>query len=141
MKTLFFICLLLPFATQSGTPTENNLHVYRYLNLIESDVTIISNMFGIPKQLIQAQAAQESGFGTSYICQHYCNHVGIKNGFFDSQFECFLRYAEILVSSKCYQNLQPKSLEEWLEALVCCGYASDSNYTKSLKIIIEKYLK
>jgi len=139
MKTLFFI-LFLPFSLQSGTiPTEQNLHVYRYLNLIESDATTISRMFGIPKELIIAQAMQETGFGTSYICQHYCNHFGIKNGFFDTQFECFLRYAEILVSSKCYRNLQPKTLDEWLDALVCCGCASDPNYTTSLKMLIRSY--
>jgi len=139
MKTLFLI-FAFPFALQSGTPPQEQFaHVYRYLNLIESDATTISRMFGIPKELIISQAMQESGFGTSYICNHYCNHLGIKNGFFDSQFECFLRYAEILVSSKCYQNLQPKTIDEWMDALVCCGYATDPNYTTSLKIIIQTY--
>ena len=141
MKTLFFIFLFIPFATQSGTPpTENNLHVYRFLALIEEDATVIANMFKIPKELIIAQSCQETGFGTSFICTHYCNYFGIKNGFYDSRFECFLRYAEILVSSKCYRNLQPKSLEEWLDALTCCGYASDVNYTQSIKLIIQKYI-
>lgn len=141
MKTLFFICLFIPFATQSGTPpTENNLHVYRFLALIEEDATVIANMFGIPKELILAQSCQETGFGTSFICTHYCNYFGIKNGFYDSRFECFLRYAEILVSSKCYRNLQPKNLEEWFAALECCYYASDTNYTNNLRLIIQKYL-
>lgn len=135
-KLLFLIPLLLAFTP----PTEQPLHVSRYLNLIESNATTISNMFDIPKELILAQAAQETGFGTSYVCQHYCNHFGIKNGFYDSQFECFLRYAEILTSLPCYRNFQPKTLEDWLNALTCCGYAADPNYTQSLKLIIQKYL-
>lgn len=138
MKRLIFLLIPLLFCSTSP-PIEQPMHVYRYLNLIENDATTISNMFGIPKALIVAQASQESGFGTSYICLHYCNHLGIKNGFYDSQFECFLRYAEILVSSKCYRNLQPKTIDDWMDTLVCCGYAGDHNYTKSLRLIIQKY--
>ena len=138
MKRLIFLLIPLLFCSTSP-PIEQPMHVYRYLNLIENDATTISNMFGIPKALIIAQSCQETGFGTSFICNHYCNFFGIKNGFYDSQFECFLRYAEILVSSKCYRNLQPKTLDDWFSALDCCHYAGDVDYTKRLKQIIEKY--
>lgn len=135
------LLLIIPLIFAFTPPTEQPPHVSRYLNLIENDAQTISRMFGIPKELIIAQSCQETGFGTSFICLHYCNFFGIKNGFYDSQFECFLRYAEILVSSKCYQNLQPKSLDDWLDALECCHYASDINYTNNLRLIIQKYLK
>ena len=126
------------------TPAENPPHVTAYLKSIELDVQFISDLYGIPKQLIYAQSCQETGFGTSAICQERCNFFGVKEGndfkHYDSKVESFIDYAKILNSSKCYQNLQPETLQEWLDALACCGYASDENYTKSLYIIINKYL-
>lgn len=126
------------------TPAENPPHVTAYLKSIQLDVEFISALYGIPKQIIASQSCQETGFGTSAICQERCNHFGVKeNGefkYYDSKVESFVHYAKILNSSKCYQNLQPQTVGEWLEALTCCGYASDSTYAESLKMIITKYL-
>lgn len=121
-------------------PAENPPHVTAYLKSIEQDAQWISDLYGIPKKIILAQGCQESGFGTSYNCQMFCNHFGIQGSIYDNQIECFVDYARVL-TLPCYENLQPKTIEEWLEALECCHYASDENYTKSLKIIIENYIK
>jgi flagellum-specific peptidoglycan hydrolase FlgJ len=135
MKTLLLTIVFL----MAFSPSEPPAHVTSYLNSIEADAKLIHDLYGYPLELIKSQACQESGFGTSENCKVYCNHFGITGGIYDSQIECFFQYAKVL-SLPCYQNLQPQSLEEWFSALECCHYATDSNYTKSLRLIITKYL-
>jgi flagellum-specific peptidoglycan hydrolase FlgJ len=135
MKTLLLTIIFL-MAFKNAEPPKR---VADYLKSIDQDAQWISDLYGIPKELIQAQGCQESGYGTSDNCVIYCNHFGIQGGIYDNQIECFVDYARVL-TLPCYNNLQPKSLEEWLDALECCTYATDSNYTKSLRLIITKYL-
>ena len=121
-------------------PAEPPKRVADYLKSIDHDAQWISDLYKIPKELILSQACQESGYGTSDNCLIYCNHFGIQGGIYDNQIECFVDYARVL-TLPCYDNLQPKTLDEWLLALECCNYAGDKNYTQSLRIIIEKYIK
>jgi len=140
MKTLLLTIIFL----MAFSPVDSPKNVTDYLQSIELDVEFISALYGIPKEIIYSQSCQETGFGSSEICNEKCNYFGVKEGeeykTYDSKIESFIHYAKILNSSKCYQNLQPESVEEWLESLDCCHYATDSNYTKSLRLIITKYL-
>lgn len=132
------LLLIIPFL-MAFKPIEPPKNVTDYLKSIDQDAQWISDLYKIPKELILSQACQESGFGTSYNCQMFCNHFGIQGSIYDNQIECFVDYARVL-TLPCYENLQPKTLDEWLEALECCHYATDSTYTESLKLIITKYL-
>jgi len=145
MKKLFILALLLLFC--SATPNRGtslmqcqNKKVSLFLNSIWSDAELIAHLYGIPLELILAQSCQETGFGLSKKCQQNCNYFGVQHGNYDNKTESFFDYGRVL-TLPCYENLQPKTLEEWLAALECCGYAGDKNYTKSLRKIIAKWIK
>lgn len=145
MKKLFILGLLLLLT--SATPNRgttlmqcHNKKVSLFLNHIWADAELISQLYGVPLELVLAQSCQETGFGKSNLCQQNCNYFGVQNGFYDSKTESFFDYGRVL-TLPCYENLQPKTLEEWLSALECCHYAGDKNYTKSLRKIIKKWIK
>ena len=128
MKKLFILGLLLLFTSATpdrrGTTLMNchNKKVSLFLNHIWTDAELISRLYDIPLELILAQSCQEMGFGKSKKCQENCNYFGIEGGFYGSKLDSFFDYGRVL-SLPCYQNLQPKTLQEWFNALECCHYA------------------
>jgi flagellum-specific peptidoglycan hydrolase FlgJ len=91
--------------------------------------------------LILAQAAQESGWGTSKQSTQNCNYFGVrrkdKYERYSCQFESFVDYGAFVMGAECYRGCE--NLGDWLIALECCGYAGDKHYTKRLLRIIDKY--
>ena len=146
MKRLTLILILFLFCNFTASKRGqilcniNNQKVAIFVNSVWNIAEEIEIIYGIPLELTIAQAAQESGFGTSNLALNECNYFGIKGYKFASREECFLKYADILTALPCYTNLQPKTLEDWFKALECCGYAGDTQYTKRLKRIIDNYL-
>ena len=142
--TLFIILFLFcNFTTSKRGQILCNIQndkVSTYINSIWNIAEEIEVIYGIPLELTIAQGCQESGFGTSNLALNECNHLGIKGFKFASKEECFLKYADILTALPCYTNLQPRTLDDWFNALECCGYAGDIHYTKRLKRIINDYL-
>ena len=142
LTLIFLLFFLSSFTTKRAQILCNieNDKVSVFINSIWDIAQFVEDVYQIPIELTIAQACQESGFGTSNLCRNECNYFGIKYFKFNSKEECFLKYADILTAKACYQNLQPKNLQDWFEALECCGYAGDKQYTKRLEKIIKKYL-
>jgi flagellum-specific peptidoglycan hydrolase FlgJ len=154
MKTLFFI--LIPFYLQIGTvqhpQTETstrgdilkqikNKKVSVFFNRIWNDAVFVSENYNIPIALVLAQAAQETGFGTSKNCRNNNNYFGVRRcktyETYSCRYESFVDYASNVLGADCYKGC--KTLQDWFTALECCHYASDSGYTKRLKQIIKTY--
>lgn len=131
-----------------GVPSHDPLEritdckAYDYIQSVYPIIQQVSQQYNIPEPIIMAQAIQESGFGTSNLAINHCNHLGIRGNHkyrhYDNETNCFNHYGRVL-NQKCYRNLQPKTVDEWLQALVCCGYAADSIYVVHLKQIIQQY--
>lgn len=158
MKNVIIIALiLLPFALTSGTtPTHiktevstrgdilkdiKNKKVSTFFNRIWNDAVYVSENYKIPIALVLAQAAQESGWGTSKNCRNNNNYFGVrrcgKYEVYSCRFESFVDYAAKVLGADCYKGCT--TLNEYFTALECCGYAADKCYTKRLKRIIETY--
>ncbi len=153
MKTL--LILLLPLVTFAQYPdskavTERGAilmsckkdHVSLFFNRHWTQAKDIERKYKVPFQLVLAQMALESGWGKSKFARERCNFVGIKfegsYAYFKSVEDCLDIYGRV-VNQSCYKNLQPNTVDEWLEALKCCGYATSKQYQKKLKLIINKY--
>jgi flagellum-specific peptidoglycan hydrolase FlgJ len=115
-------------------------HVSIYINSIWNDAQFIENVYGIPIELVIAQSCLETNYGRSNLCQNHCNYFGIQGFKFYSKSECFIKYGDMLTCLPCYANLQPKTLEQWYDALICCNYAEGKPYVNQLKRIINDYL-
>jgi flagellum-specific peptidoglycan hydrolase FlgJ len=158
MKNIIIVLLiLLPFALTSGiAPTHHekeqstrgdilkqikNKKVSTFFNRIWEDALFVSQEYKIPIALVLAQAAQETGFGTSKNCRENNNFFGVRRckqyESYSCKFESFVDYASNVLGADCYANCT--NLNDYFTALECCGYASDKNYIKSLKKIIEKH--
>jgi flagellum-specific peptidoglycan hydrolase FlgJ len=149
MKTIYLSIILVILCSFNSAPLSKrgqilskiqNKKAALFVNSSWDIAQFIENVYGIPLELTIAQACQESGFGTSRKALQQCNYFGIKGYKFASKEECFLKYADILTCLPCYQNLQPKTIEQWFDALDCCYYSGDKHYKTRLKKIIEKYL-
>lgn len=158
MKGLILLGFILyPYSLVITTPTYQpfimerpsiiNGKVPSYIYKILPSIYPVLNTNTPPACIIIAQAIQESGFGKSNLAQRYNNHLGIrrriKRGIYkyrnyETLEGCFKSYASIF-DQPCYKNLQPKTVEEWYEALECCHYAKDSKYTLRLEQLIIKY--
>ena len=102
---------------------------------------------GIPIQLSLGVWALESGYGTSTAAQRN-NLAGIasyKGGKHWKRFKTkaeFYRAFAAIFQRPCYRNdLQPKSVDEYLEAMEwgCCSYHRSREYTHKIKWIIKRY--
>lgn len=149
--------MLLPFALASGTiPTHpqieisirgdilkhiKNKKVSIFFNRIWEDAVFVSENYKIPIALVLAQAAQETGFGTSKNCRLNNNYFGVrrcgKYEFYSCKFESFVDYGAKVLGAECYKGCA--TLNDYFDRIECCHYASDKGYTKRLKSIIEKY--
>jgi hypothetical protein len=98
--------------------------------------------YKIPPAIFLAQMALESGFGRSRLALQHCNYFGIRGAHrylsFNSKEICANVYCEVF-NQRCYRNIQPSSIDEWIETLECCHYASSKQYKAKLRSIIKQY--
>ena len=124
--------------------------------------------YGLPLEVMTAQAILESGWGKSKLSKEYNNYFGIKEyrkgkkgiRFYSDEYEsgrrvsrkstfrvyenaevCFADRSEWFLANSRYEDLDFRDLtcDEFAEELQNRGYATDINYTKSLKRIIDQY--
>jgi len=109
--------------------------------------------YNLPKDLILAAGAEESGWGTSFnsrkrnnffglMCFKKCKSSHCESNYikFNTPEECFEFYYQIL-STERYKGLKGKSAEEAADILQACGYAANPDYAKNLKILIRSIKK
>lgn len=143
MRTILILSIFLySFNTITLNDTIQNNKVAYFINHILEDAQRVSKEKDIPLELILAQCCLESGYGTSRLSIQQCNYLGIRPGgkyaTYQGISECLDHYGRVLCQP-CYENLQPKSLDEWIDALECCHYASSTEYRSKLKWIIHKF--
>ena len=153
MKTILF--LLFPLLTFAQYPnftatTERGEvlmsckkdHVSMFFNRYWNKAKAVEAKYNVPFQLVLAQMALESGFGSSSFAKERCNFLGIKfegkYAYFKSVEDCLDVYGRVL-NQRCYKGIQPGTVDEWLESLKCCGYATSKQYQSKLLFIIKKY--
>ena len=124
---------------------------------------------GIPASIKLAQAIVETNSGRSVLATRAKNHFGIKcksywegpryfytdddrddNGnlvpscfrMYDSVEDSFRDHSDFLVNSERYALLfdgGSRDYVHWATGLQQCGYATDTNYSRRLMSIVEKY--
>jgi flagellum-specific peptidoglycan hydrolase FlgJ len=124
--------------------------------------------WGLPMEVMTAQAILESGWGRSTLAMEYKNYFGIKEyrkgrqgvkyysdeivkgkrvsrksrfRAYDTPQECFVDRSEWFLANSRYEDLDFHDLdyEEFATELQVRGYATDTNYTRNLLRIIKKY--
>jgi flagellum-specific peptidoglycan hydrolase FlgJ len=124
--------------------------------------------WGLPMEVMTAQAILESGWGRSKLAKEYHNYFGIKEyrkgregvKFYSDEYEkgkrvsrksrfrayecaelCFADRSEWFLANSRYQDLDFRELDcyEFAVELQKRGYATDIHYTKNLLRIIEEY--
>ena len=124
--------------------------------------------WGLPMEVMTAQAILESGWGRSGLAKEYHNYFGIKEyrrdrqgaryysdeivkgkrvskkskfRTYDSPQECFVDRSEWFLANCRYEDLDFRDLDcyEFAKELQVRGYATDTNYTNNLLRIIEEY--
>ena len=153
MKVLILILLAANLYGQKNTPVAttplgavllaiDNDKVSIFINSIYKDAKRIEKDYGVPVALVIAQAAQETGFGKSRLCQEDNNYFGIRRNHeymkYTNKAQSFTDYGGVM-SQRCYNVLTPKNLNEWYRALEFCNYAGHKEYAKKLNSIILKY--
>jgi len=120
----------------------DNKRVSLFINNIYDDSKHVCDKNGLPVSLLIAQAALESGWGTSNLCINKCNWLGIKKSGqyqeFESRVACFEKWAKVL-NQGCYKGLNPKTTKGWLYALQECHYFTSKSYRAKINSIIKKY--
>jgi flagellum-specific peptidoglycan hydrolase FlgJ len=120
----------------------DNDKVSIFINKVYKDAKRIEKDYGVPVALVIAQAAQETGWGKSKLCQENNNYFGIRrnheNMRYETKAQSFTDYGGVM-SQRCYNVLTPKNLNEWYRALEFCNYAGHKEYAKKLNSIILKY--
>ena len=114
--------------------------------------------YGIPASVTLAQAIIESANGKSTLSNQANNHFGIKGDFhgnyvladddkpnehfkkYDNVGQSFEDHSKVLMNdrySKLTKNLAPDDYRGWATAIKKGGYATDSNYVKTIVGVIE----
>jgi len=139
-----------------------------FFNMILVDAFAQDLSFGIPLEIMTAQAILESGWGRSRLSTKHFNYFGIKEyrkgrnyaymvtdevvkgkrikkkakfRSYTNSSECFADRVIWFHQNKRYAGKDFKSMDyiEFADMLQEQGYATDPNYSKKLKRIIEKY--
>lgn len=133
-----------------------------YISDIASDAIRSTRGTGLFPSVMIAQAAIESGNGTSYLSRTANNHFGIKchsswsgqsvRATDDAPNECFRKYSSRLASfkdrnkflkeNKRYTSagvFSAKTPQAQADALQKAGYATASNYAATIKSVIKTY--
>jgi len=120
----------------------DNDKVSIFINSVYKDAKRIEKDFGVPVALVIAQAAQETGWGKSKLCQENNNYFGIRRNHehmrYETKAQSFSDYGGVM-TQRCYNVLTPKNLDEWYRALEFCNYAGHKKKEKKLNSIIFKY--
>lgn len=124
--------------------------------------------WGLPMEVMAAQAILESGWGRSKLAKEHHNYFGIKEyrkgrqgadyysdeyvkgkrvsrrskfRTYESATYCFVDRSEWFLANSRYEDLDFRELDcyEFAKELQKRGYATDINYTKNLLRIIEEY--
>ena len=124
--------------------------------------------WGLPMEVMAAQAILESGWGRSKLAKEYHNYFGIKEyrkgrqgadyysdeyvkgkrvsrkskfRTYESAAYCFADRSEWFLANSRYADLDFRELDcyEFAKELQQRGYATDINYTKNLLRIIDEY--
>ena len=144
MKTLLIILAI--FATQDHKePLRAELLLSidsdkksKFFNLVWDDAKTVCDKTGLPMYLLLAQAALESGWGTSRFAKEQNNYLGIKYNHkyatFKTRLECFEAWSRVLQQS-CYKELKVATLNGWLYQLDHCGYHQSENYSNKIRSI------
>lgn len=155
---LLFFSVIISLHSQNYTKSDIIIYVSKYKNSAIKKM----NEFKIPASITLAQGILESGAGTSELALNANNHFGIKCGSSwtgetylkddDSAKECFRKYASIddcyndhslfLTNNKRYESLFENSSDDyisWAKGLQDAGYATNTEYAKTLVRIIEEY--
>ena len=158
MKHLFII---IPFCFFSITVFSQNTreeYIRKYQSLAIGEM----KRSGIPASIKMAQACLESADGRSELARKSNNHFGIKcrsdwtggKVYYDDDYkgECFRKYNSVedsyrdhsnfLMSNPRYASLFKLKLTDykgWAQGLKKAGYATASNYDRTLIDIIERY--
>lgn len=153
MKVLILILLAANLYGQQTKPVAttplgavllaiDNKKVGVFINSVYKDAKRIEKNYGVPVALVIAQAAQETGWGKSKLCQENNNYFGIRrnhqNMKYKTKAQSFNDYGGVM-TQRCYNVLTPKTLADWYRALEFCNYAGHKEYTKKLNSIIHKY--
>lgn len=150
---------------------DNNLDLKEYqldmLNMVLVPALAEEMKWGLPLEVMTAQAILESGWGRSELATKHNNYFGIKayrsergviyvsdeyvsgkriskeSSFrtYDSPQACFTDRSEWFLRNYRYNDLDFRNIgwQEFTKELQERGYATDINYTKSLNRIIKKY--
>ena len=140
--TAFLLCSFAPSQRWELLKNISNKKVGIFINNIYEDALKIHESTGVPLAIIIGQSCLETGYGSSKLCRNNCNYFGVRRNhkymIYDSKEDSFSDYGKVMCQ-KCYSSLNPKSLGEWYNALVSCGYAESKEYIWKLKSIIKKY--
>ena len=119
MKVLILILLAANLYGQKNTPVAttplgavllaiDNDKVSIFINSIYKDAKRIEKDYGVPVALVIAQAAQETGFGKSRLCQEDNNYFGIRRNHeymkYTNKAQSFTDYGGVM-SQRCYNVL------------------------------------
>jgi flagellum-specific peptidoglycan hydrolase FlgJ len=140
-------------------------NVNQFVNKVVADAKKINNKYKIPASILIAQAALESGWGrsvkgnaffvikthnskgssTTFATTEFVNgkKVSIKDSFrsYKNFSEAAEDYGKFLTTQIRYKPafIHSKNPEKFAEALQKAGYATDPQYAKKLKSIINTY--
>jgi flagellum-specific peptidoglycan hydrolase FlgJ len=141
--TIIFLFCLLSLQTGATTRGEvlkqiDNKKASLFLNKHWNDAEEAAKEYNVPLGLLLAQAAFESGWGTSRLATENCNLLGLKKrgnyAEYENFLECFRHYGRTL-NQPCYKEIPTTSLNLWLYQLDHCKYHSDKSYSKHIKRI------
>lgn len=139
-----------------------------FFGYIAVDAVVLDEKYGIPAEVTIAQAILESGWGRSELSQKSNNYFGVKEyrktkkggkyetteylkgkkvlkiekfRVYDSVEQCLQDRAYWLYNNKRYKDIDWHKLDayEFCQILQDKKYATDPNYSKKLKRIIDSY--
>lgn len=87
LALLLLLCSATPPTKTASISVCKNKKVSLFLNRVWKDAELIAFLYNIPLELVLAQTCQETGYGTSDLCQEDCNYFGIQGGNYDSKME------------------------------------------------------
>lgn len=146
MKLLTIFLILLPLHSHTHQIQEigtfDNRHVAEFVRSVYCEAKRVQVVYGIPLAITIGISCLETGHGSSNLCVNKCNYHGLR------KYHKYLSYPNKRASfdhfgrsltSKCYKNLQPVTIEEWKESLKCCGYYRSKTYDQKLTNLIYQF--
>ena len=120
-------------------------YVKKFIDAHYEGALMVKREYGVPVALSLSMWSLESGYGRDPLAKAANNYGGlmtrkkshIKFKSVESFYHCYGR----TLTKPCYKNVQPQTMEEWMEALKynCCAYHGTPNYDKKLWWIINTF--